>query len=221
MDWKQFWAVNKRRIDTIAARYTAIPKLDAVTATIDGINETSSSRKAKHNKNSALGTKEVMVSKEILIIQDDAQSFRDNGAITLMNWGNAVVLNKTTNPQTGKNTALHLKLDLTSGPKKTEKKITWLAKEASNMIPVELYYFDHLITKDKLDRNDDLSSCLTKPNYFLTEAWAAAMLSNCPPTASSSLILLGSSGLTGLIAMVNQWSCSVSLPVGGLVQNGV
>ncbi|KAL4927101.1 ribosomal protein L25/Gln-tRNA synthetase [Aspergillus undulatus] len=174
MDWSQFWAVNKKYIDPIAARHTAIPKQDAMTAYIEGIEETSSVQKPKHNKNSELGTKEVVMGKEILISQEDAQSFRDNEVITLMNWGNAIVLNKTTttNPQPPKNiTTLHLKLDLESDPKKT-KKITWLAKEPRNMVPVELYSFDHLITKDKHERTDDLSSVLSKPSAICTEAWA-------------------------------------------------
>ncbi|KAL4918364.1 hypothetical protein BDW62DRAFT_210617 [Aspergillus aurantiobrunneus] len=37
MDWTQFWAVNMKYIDPVAARYTAISKLNAVTAYIDGI----------------------------------------------------------------------------------------------------------------------------------------------------------------------------------------
>ncbi|KAL4958369.1 hypothetical protein BDW69DRAFT_179773 [Aspergillus filifer] len=102
MDWTQLWAVNKKYIDPVAARYTAIPKLDAVTAVIDGIAETSSSQKPKHNKNTELGTKEVIVSQEILMNQEDAQSFRDNEVITLMSWGNATVLSKTTDSQIGK-----------------------------------------------------------------------------------------------------------------------
>ncbi|KAL4960887.1 tRNA synthetases class I, catalytic domain-containing protein [Aspergillus stella-maris] len=107
MDWTQFWAVNKKHIDSIAVRYTTISKLNAVTAIIDGVDDTSSFRRPKHNKNPELGTKEVMVSKEVVVSQDDAQSFQGNEVITLMNWGNAIVLSKTSDAQTGRISALN------------------------------------------------------------------------------------------------------------------
>ncbi|KAL4799888.1 hypothetical protein BDV19DRAFT_399541 [Aspergillus venezuelensis] len=136
---------NIKNIDSIAARYTAIPKPNAVTAIIDSVDETSSFRRPKHNNN-----------------PDDNS----------MNWGNAIVLSKTSDVQTGRISALKLKLDLMSDLKKTGKKITWLAKEPRKMIPVELFSFNHLINKDKLDKDEELTSCLTKPSHFLTEAWA-------------------------------------------------
>lgn len=40
------------------------------------------------------------------------------------------------------------------------------------MIPVRLYAFDHLITKDKLETDDDLFSSLTPTTESWTEAWA-------------------------------------------------
>lgn len=171
MDWTQFWAVNKKYIDPIAARYTAIPKLDAVTSFVSGIEEATAVEKPKH-KNPALGTKKVIYGKEVLISQDDARLFKDNELITLVNWGNAIVSKITADPQTGKVTALQLKLDLQSDPKKTEKKVTWLAKDPANMISVDLYSFEHLVTKDKIEKDDDISQYLTKPSESRTEVWA-------------------------------------------------
>jgi glutamyl-tRNA synthetase len=84
MDWTQFWGVNKKYIDPVAARYTAIPKLDVVTAYIDGVGETTSAQRPKH-KNPGLGTKEVIFANEVLIAQDDARLVKDGEVITLMN----------------------------------------------------------------------------------------------------------------------------------------
>ena len=172
LDWSIFWATNKKYIDPVAARYTAIPKEDIVTAIVNGIDAIEVADKPKHNKNSSLGTRRVFFSKEILLSQSDAQSFTLGEEITLMNWGNAKIPNISTNSTTEKVTTLNLDLHLQGDFKKTEKKITWLAKELCNMIPVELVDFDYLITKDKLEKDDDLDSVLTKKTEFRTEAWA-------------------------------------------------
>ncbi|KAE8142363.1 hypothetical protein BDV38DRAFT_268059 [Aspergillus pseudotamarii] len=171
MDWTRFWAMNKKHIDPVAARYTAIPKVEAVTALVDGIEMSMSAEKLRH-KNRSLGTKTVVFNKEILIGQADARLFEENERITLMNWGNAVIDKIGTSSQTGKISSLRLRLDLTSDVKTTDKKITWLAKEAGNLIPAKLYTFNHLLMKDKLEKDDDLTSCLTIPSERCTEAWA-------------------------------------------------
>ncbi|KAB8203330.1 hypothetical protein BDV34DRAFT_214701 [Aspergillus parasiticus] len=158
-------------IDPVAARYTAIPSFNAVTALIDGVEATTSAEMLKH-KNPSLGTKKVIFAKEIIISQDDAQHFKENERVTLMNWGNAIVSRITSDPATGKVLTLNLKLDLESDVKLTEKKITWLAKDSSNMVSIKLYTFDYLISKDKIEKHEDFASFLTKPSEFCTEAWA-------------------------------------------------
>ncbi|PYI09636.1 glutamyl-tRNA synthetase [Aspergillus sclerotiicarbonarius CBS 121057] len=171
MDWSRLWAINKKHIDPIAARYTAIPKAKAVTAWVDGIDANSSTEMPKH-KNPELGMKKVVFSKEILLSQDDARLLKEHEVITLMNWGNATITKISTDSPTGDISILQLKLDLQSDVKNTEKKITWLAKEPANMVPVELHAFDYLITKEKLEKDEDVASCLTSPSETRTEAWA-------------------------------------------------
>jgi glutamyl-tRNA synthetase len=171
-DWTLFWATNKKHIDPIASRYTAIYKQDAVTAAIDGIDATSFVDRPKHHKNPDLGTKKVIYGKEIIINQEDACLFKENEKITLMNWGNAVVRRISRDSTTGKVLTLELRLDLESDVKTTDKKVTWLTKEAENMIPIELVSFDYLVTKDKIEKDDDLLSYLTSQSEFRTEAWA-------------------------------------------------
>ena len=89
-----------------------------------------------------------------------------------MNWGNAIVTEVSTDSRTGDISLLRLKLDLQSDVKNTLKKITWLAKEPENMVPVELYAFDYLITKEKIEKDEDVASYLTTPSETRTEAWA-------------------------------------------------
>ncbi|KAH8688865.1 glutamyl-tRNA synthetase [Talaromyces proteolyticus] len=172
LDWTTFWATNKKHIDPIAARYTAIPKENAIIANVAGIDTPNTIEKPKHNKNTGLGTKKVCLSNEVFIGQEDAKSFSLNEEITLMNWGNAVVSNISTEPTTGKVTALDLQLHLQGDPKKTEKKITWLATTPSNLVPVELVNFDYLLTRDKIEKGEEVTDFLNAQTEFRTEAWA-------------------------------------------------
>ncbi|KAN0085330.1 tRNA synthetases class I (E and Q), catalytic domain containing protein [Elaphomyces granulatus] len=173
LDWTKFWATNKKYIDPVAPRHTAIPKQDAVVAHVTGIEATSSVDKPKHAKNPDVGLKKVFYSKEILFDQADAQLLRLNEEVTLMNWGNAVVINISKDNNTGKVLSLNLELHLENDVKKTEKKVTWLAKDPpENMIPVELVSFDYLITKDKIEKDDDIDQYLNYASEFRTEAWA-------------------------------------------------
>lgn len=95
-----------------------------------------------------------------------------------MNWGNAIISSIGTDPKTGAVLTIQLKLDLKSDPKKTEKKITWLAKEPRNMVPVNIYFFDHLMIKDKIEKDDDdISLLLTKRSEFCIEVWADCNIS--------------------------------------------
>ncbi|GES57092.1 glutamyl-tRNA synthetase [Aspergillus terreus] len=171
LEWSSLWATNKKYIDPVAPRHTAIPKQDAVTVIVNGVNRTSSEEKPRHNKNADLGTKKVFFSRKILLSQEDAASLKLGEEITLMNWGNAIVKKISSSPS-GIVSEMEIDLHLEGDFKKTEKKLTWLTKEAFNMIPVELVDFDYLITKEKLDKEDDLFSFVTPKSEFRAEAWA-------------------------------------------------
>lgn len=172
LDWTLFWATNKKHIDPIAARYTAIPKEDAVTASVADIETSTTIDKPKHNKNASLGTKKVLLNNRVVIGQEDAKSFLPNEEITLMNWGNAIVSGISMDPTTGKVTGLDLTLHPQGDPKTTQKKVTWLAEDASNLISVELVNFDYLLSKDKIEKDENVTDFLNAKTEFRTEAWA-------------------------------------------------
>jgi len=176
LDWTLFWATNKKYIDPVAPRYTAINKAQAVTATIKGARATPHTEdKPKHNKNPDLGTKKVAYSQTILIEQDDAQSFALDEEITLMNWGNAIVrhISHTLNPLSLHTvTSLSLDLNLPGDVKSTSKKITWLATEGQELIPVQMVEFDFLICKDKIEEEENYEDFLTERTEFRTEGVA-------------------------------------------------
>ena len=181
MDWANFWATNKKFIDPVAARYTAVETNQKVSCVVVGAPEAPRTEdKDVHAKNSELGTKKVVYSKNIIIDQADAQSFAEDEEITLMNWGNAIVRKKaySLNPLNLVKSSdqkivneLELELHLQGDVKTTSKKITWLSTD-QELVPITLYDFDLLITKDKLGEDDQLEDVLTPQTEFKTGALA-------------------------------------------------
>lgn len=92
-----------------------------------------------------------------------------------MDWGNAIVRSKTTD-SSGMITAVSMELHLEGDFKKTTKKITWLAQPtaAHPLIDVTLIDYDYLITKKKLEENDDLKDFATPVTEFREAAFADA-----------------------------------------------
>ncbi|RPB20071.1 glutamyl-tRNA synthetase [Terfezia boudieri ATCC MYA-4762] len=173
LDWTIIWATNKKVIDPISPRHTAVFFEDAVIAKVIGASETpTSGDRPRHAKNKDLGTKKVYFGPTILLDQADAASFKDGEEITLMSWGNAIVSNIATSPTTGKILSLDLTLHLEGDFKKTEKKVTWLEKVKQNLVFVELVDFDYLITKDKLEEEDNIEDFVNKNTEFRIKAIA-------------------------------------------------
>ncbi|RDW88329.1 putative glutamyl-tRNA synthetase [Coleophoma cylindrospora] len=169
MDWTNFWASNKQKIDPIAPRHTAVDVKDAVKAeiTIAGPEAPYTEDKPKHNKNPAVGMKKVAFSKHLLLDQEDVKTFKQDEEITLMNWGNAIVRKiNGSNPITSIELELHLAGDF----KKTEKKVTWLSTEGQELVKAKLYDFDYMISKDKLEEDDNLEDFLNEVTEFTSDA---------------------------------------------------
>lgn len=182
LEWGTFWAANRKYIDPLAARHVAIAADHVVYCDVIDKNNNGSPPDAgvlevpKYVKNPSLGTRKIPTGRTIIIEQADAQSFQIGEMITLMNWGNAVVRDISTTSASSSGTIvkhLVLELDLTSRDFKKTKKVTWLAATTeTNMVPVQLMAFDHLITKDKLEPADVLEECLTPVTQFTTVAFA-------------------------------------------------
>lgn len=169
--------LDKKHIDPVAARYTALADANKVPVTIVGHTAgITTEEKAKHAKYD-LGKKKVVFSKDIFIEQEDAQSFAKDEEITLMNWGNAIVrsISHSINPLSAHGlktvTGIELELHLQGDVKTTSKKVTWLSKD-QNLVPVELVDFDYLITKDKLEEDDKLEDFLNKNTETKVQAVA-------------------------------------------------
>ena len=73
-----------------------------------------------------------------------------------MDWGNAIV-RSISRDAAGDVTSIDADLYLKGDFKATDKKITWLAeaKSAHALVRVRLLDYDYLITKPKLEKDDD------------------------------------------------------------------
>lgn len=179
LDWTIIWAGNKKIIDPIAPRHTAVIQNGAVKAKIIGAPDTPVVEdKPKHKKNAEIGTKKVMYGNEILFEQEDARSFKEGEEITLMDWGNAFVTKIVRPDPDGDVTKLELKLHLEGDFKKTEKKVTWLAT-GQEVVQVELVDFDYLITKDKIEEEDDVNDFINPKTEFREDAVADCNVADC------------------------------------------
>jgi len=92
-----------------------------------------------------------------------------------MDWGNAIVRSKDTDGS-GTITALVMELHLEGDFKKTTKKITWLAQPttAHPLVDATLIDYDYLITKKKLEEEDELKDFVTPVTEFREDALADA-----------------------------------------------
>jgi len=168
LDWSIIWAANKKVIDPVAPRHTAVVNPVEVQI-VDGPSKPTIEKKPKHKKNPDVGEKDVIYASEILIDQEDADALEDGEEFTLMDWGNVIVTKLVKEGEHVK--SIEAKLNLDGDFRKTKHKVTWLA-DTTDKVEVDLVDFDHLITKDKLDEGDDFENFITPKTEFHTEGLA-------------------------------------------------
>ncbi|KAJ2405385.1 glutamate--tRNA ligase [Coemansia sp. RSA 2526] len=170
LEWDKIWALNKKIIDPVAPRHTALLKKELVPVTVVGGPDVPFTKdQPRHKKNPELGTKQTVFSSLVFVDQADAASFAHNEEVTLMDWGNAIVQDivRTGDVVTALTVQLHLEGDV----KATKKKITWLGQDP-DVHPVEalLVDYDYLITKKKIEENDSIEDILTPVSEFADTA---------------------------------------------------
>jgi glutamyl-tRNA synthetase len=161
MEWDKFWTINKRVIDPIAPRYFALDQDRAIPLELTNVpdDQVIGLPIARHPKNPSMGNKIMRFGRHLLVEQDDVVQFQENEEVTLMRHGNIKIT------KLHKNTAGEItKVDALNYPegdfRKTKLKITWLA-QMNDLVPTKLIEFDHLISKPKLEENDNFQDHLT------------------------------------------------------------
>lgn len=129
----------------------------------------------KHKKNATLGFKTTTFGPVVMLEQEDAASLEKGEEVTLMDWGNAII--KSITRQGDNVTAIDIELNLKGDFKLTKKKLTWLAP--TPVVDVVLIDYDYLITKKKLEQDDEFADFVTPKTEFKTLAVGDANLKGC------------------------------------------
>jgi glutamyl-tRNA synthetase len=153
MNMDKLWAINKKIIDPIVPRYTALDATHKVPLTLtNGPLAPEVRTVPRHKKNPALGNKPIVHLSQIFLEADDAAKIKLEEEVTLMDWGNAII--HKINHDNGKIVSLEGVLHLEGDFKKTEKKLTWLPN-THELVPIVLQDYGYLITKPKLEEGDN------------------------------------------------------------------
>ena len=156
MSMGKLWAGNKKLLDPVAPRYTAISQ-DCFTVVLqegsEGLppagEDGEKVDRPLHPKNPSLGLKTVHRGQRFLVEAVDALALADQEEFTLLDWGNAVLLRRDDSSRT-----LHCRLHLAGNVKKTAKKISWVM--AGKECPVvTLVVIGDLITVPTLPQQKD------------------------------------------------------------------
>ena len=149
MEWDKLWTINKKIIDPVCPRHTAVIEERRVLLTLtDGPDEPFVRLIPKHKKFEGAGEKATTFTKRIWIEGADASAISVGEEVTLMDWGNAIV-KEITKDEEGRVTALSGVLNLQGSVKTTKLKLTWLP-EINELVKLTLTDFDYLITKKKV-----------------------------------------------------------------------
>eukprot|EP01112_Ceratiomyxa_fruticulosa_P015787 TRINITY_DN4697_c0_g1_i1.p1 TRINITY_DN4697_c0_g1~~TRINITY_DN4697_c0_g1_i1.p1 ORF type:complete len:746 (-),score=182.79 TRINITY_DN4697_c0_g1_i1:94-2331(-) len=171
MEMDKLWALNKKIIDPIAPRYIALAKQGLVTITLtNGPAQPEARSSLKHKENPSLGIKVLTYSNSLLVEGEDAKTLVEGEEITLIDWGNVIVKKLVKNGD--QVTSVEAELHLAGDPKTTKKRLTWIGltnNQADDTVTVVLREYDFLITKPKLEEDDELEPFVNKNSLFETE----------------------------------------------------
>ncbi|KAE9589529.1 putative glutamate--tRNA ligase [Lupinus albus] len=177
MEWDKLWTINKKIIDPVCPRHTAVIAERRVLLTLtDGPEEPFVRIISRHKKYEAVGDKATTYTKRIWIDYADAETIAAGEEVTLMDWGNAIV-EKIEKDQDGNVTGLSGVLHLEGSVKTTKLKLTWLP-EIDELVSLTLVEFDYLITKKKLEEGEDFIDVLNPCTKKETLAYGDSNMRN-------------------------------------------
>ncbi|XP_074643212.1 bifunctional glutamate/proline--tRNA ligase-like [Tubulanus polymorphus] len=161
MGWDKLWAFNKKVIDPIVPRYTAVVKENNVPVYVNAAKEEKTST-AKHPKNESVGQKDVWHSPELVIDAADAAVLSEGESVTFVNWGN-LMIKSIKKDDTGKVTSINADLNLENKDYKKTTKLSWLAKtDKAPFVPTLCIYYDNIISKSILGKEEDFKDYVNK-----------------------------------------------------------
>uniref|UniRef100_A0A8D3AHF7 Bifunctional glutamate/proline--tRNA ligase n=1 Tax=Scophthalmus maximus TaxID=52904 RepID=A0A8D3AHF7_SCOMX len=161
MEWDKIWAFNKKVIDPVAPRYTALSTSYVVPVSVPEATE-EMKEVAKHPKNTEVGMKDVWYGPRVLIEGADAETFSEGEVVTFINWGN-LIITKINKEADGKVVSMEARLNLDNKDYKKTTKITWLAEtNSAPLLQTICINYQPLISKAVLTKDDDFKEYINK-----------------------------------------------------------
>ncbi|OEL13712.1 Glutamate--tRNA ligase, cytoplasmic [Dichanthelium oligosanthes] len=125
MEWDKLWTVNKKIIDPVCARHTAVLKDQRVLLTLtNGPEEPFIRILPRHKKYEGAGNKATTFTNRIWLEYADASVMSTGQEVTLMDLGNTII--KEIKTENGIITQMVGELHLEGSVKSTKLKLTWL-----------------------------------------------------------------------------------------------
>ena len=173
MDWDKIWSFNRKVIDVISPRFMCIEAENCCIMNVDSKSEYINVAAHPHLANFTSLPKKV--GPKLYIDQTDAQMIKEGNKVTLMKWGN-VNVTKVERNSSGIVTSIDAKLNLQDTDFKKVLKICWLSVDGT--IKAKFKYFEHLISKQVLAKNEDFKEYVNIPSlmeleFFVDEAVAS------------------------------------------------
>ena len=177
MEWEKLWAINKRIIDPVCPRFSAVYVEMASRLIITNVPENPVVVTALKNKlNPDFGERPLWRSNSVLLDFVDADTLVKEGEkVTLMNWGN-VMINKKELQADGSYLMTGEFMFGDEDFKKT-KKVTWLA-EGSNLMVAEVVEYDYLIKAKKVEDNVDFEELVNVNSRFSKDCYVDSAVRN-------------------------------------------
>ncbi|KAI3377639.1 hypothetical protein L3Q82_008798 [Scortum barcoo] len=161
MEWDKIWAFNKKVIDPVAPRYTALSSSYVVPVSVPEATE-EVKEVAKHPKNAEVGLKQVWYGPQVLVEGADAETFTEGEMVTFINWGN-LTITKINKGADGKIVSMEARLNLDNKDYKKTTKITWLADtNSAPLLPTVCVNYQPLISKAVITKDDDFKDYINK-----------------------------------------------------------
>ena len=161
MEWSKFWAENKKHIDDDAKRFMAVSEDGKATLNIKNVASDADNhffQTDNHPKFPAMGKRLVKISNKVYLEASDLDGVAEGEEITLMRWG-VVKITKVD----GAANVYEGEFMKDSDPKVPKRKATWLSESAQN-VRAELFEFDNLINKPKLEEGEDFKDFINENN---------------------------------------------------------
>uniref|UniRef100_A0A453EQB3 glutamate--tRNA ligase n=1 Tax=Aegilops tauschii subsp. strangulata TaxID=200361 RepID=A0A453EQB3_AEGTS len=150
MEWDKLWTINKKIVDPVCGRHTAVLKDKRVLLTLtNGPEEPFVRILPRHKKHEGAGKKATTFANRIWLEYADASVVSVGEEVTLMDWGNAIIREIKTDD--GTVTQLVGELHLEGSVKMTKLKLTWLS-DIEDLVSLSLLEEDE-------DFLDNLNPC--------------------------------------------------------------